>query len=86
MGCSGAERLQDAPGGPFAVGHSVHHFASAADAVAPGEVLGISGLARLRRDDDALILQLHAPALFQERDQTRLPKRGDHHVGRQAEV
>jgi len=62
-------------GGAIAVGsHSTaNNFAAAADAIPTGEVFGMAGLARLPGDSDALILQLHSPALFQKRDQAGLP-------------
>ena len=41
----GLQRFRDARGGAFAVGHGVHNFAAAVDAIASGKVLRIGWFA-----------------------------------------
>ena len=53
--------LEHGERGALAVGHCVHHFAAAVDAVAAGKVAGIAGLAGGAIGDDSSIAALRTP-------------------------
>src|SRR5690242_4198506 len=67
--------LTDREGGAFAVGHGIHHFAAAVDAVAAREILRMGCLSGRAVDRDPTALHAYAAAGLEESEQWRLTDR-----------